>query len=57
MKRSREVQIVLNALECAGIKGTEEIRRAIMEGLKSIRKEKFAERMLKKASSHAPAEH
>lgn len=49
MKRKREIRIVLDAFERAGIQETKEIKDAITEGLKNIRKEKFSENQERKS--------
>lgn len=49
MKRSREEQIVTSALISAGIEITDTISRAVSNGLRQIRREKFEEHQIQKA--------
>lgn len=56
MKRKREIRIVLDAFERAGIQETKEIYDAIAEGLKNIRKEKFAEKQMLRKERKRPKE-
>lgn len=48
MKRSREEQIVLDALQGVGCDVTDTVKRAVSDGLKQIRREKFEERKFQK---------
>lgn len=51
MKKSREKDIVLNAIHNAGIEITLEISNAVSDGLRQIRREKFGERAKKKSTN------
>lgn len=44
MKRSRELEIMMNSLMDAGVPCTPQIHDAVARGLRHIRAEKFAER-------------
>ena len=56
MKRKREIRIVLDAFERAGIQETKEIYDAIAEGLKNIRKKKFAQKQMLRKERKRPKE-
>lgn len=49
MKRRREEQIILDALQGDNCEVTADIKKAVSSGLRHIRQERFDERMAQKA--------
>lgn len=50
MKRSREEQIMLDALQSTGCEAGADIKKAVSDGLRQIRRERYEERVAKKES-------
>lgn len=50
MKRSREEEIMLDALQSAGCEAGTGIKKAVSDGLRQIRRERYEERVSKKES-------
>lgn len=51
MKRSREEQIMLEALQSVDCAITAETKKAVADGLRQIRRERYAERMAQKTGT------
>ncbi len=51
MKRSREEQIMFGAFQRVGYEVTADIGKAIVDGLRQIRREKYEERMEQRAET------